>query len=209
MVVAGLAVFDLDGTLIECETLVVLGEIVGRQAEMERITEEAMQGRLEFGIALKKRLALLKGLDVAAVKKIACELKLREGAEELVRYLKSEGYKTAIITGGFTLVAEIIAERLGIDEVVANRLETEKRKLTGGCIPNVNNNKDVLLRELINKYKPELTVAVGDGANDVPMLLAADVGVGLGAREAVRKHADYNIKNLWELHRLLEGRRRG
>jgi len=129
-----LVVFDMDANLIEAETLNEIGKLVGKEKEIAEITARAMRGDLNFEQAVEARLALLKGLHLDVFKRFATKTKLTAGAPDTVKAFKKAGYDTAIITGGFDVVADIIAMRLGIKLVAANKLEVENGRLTGrGC----------------------------------------------------------------------------
>lgn len=195
-----LVAFDMDSTLIQHEVIDELAHEAGAGAEVAAVTEAAMRGELEFNESLERRVATLAGLPESVLETIAQRLRLTEGAERLIGTLKTLGYKTAIISGGFTYFGEHLRRRLGIDYVCANELEIERGQLSGrvkGSIINAER-KAELLAEIAQREHISLrqTIAVGDGANDLPMLAAAGLGIAFHAKPLVAQSASHRISHL-------------
>ncbi len=195
-----LVVFDMDSTLIETEVIDELAREAGVGEEVGRVTEQAMRGELDFAESLTARVALLKGLDAAVLEKIAERLPLTEGVERLISTLKSVGYKTAILSGGFRWFGERLQERLGIDYVYANQLEIVDGKVTGRVVGDIIDGarKAELLCEIAERegIRLDQVIAVGDGANDLPMLAIAGLGIAFRAKPIVRESARQAISTL-------------
>jgi phosphoserine phosphatase len=195
-----LVCFDMDSTLIEQEVIDELAKEAGVGDKVAEITERAMQGELDFQQSFRARVALLKGLDATVLPQIAERLTVTEGAERLISTLKSLGYKTAILSGGFQYFAEYLQEKLGIDEVHANILDVENGVVTGEVKGHIVDGarKAYLLTELAGKMgiSPEQAIAVGDGANDLPMLSIAGLGVAFRAKPVVRQNANQAISSV-------------
>ncbi|AUX20292.1 phosphoserine phosphatase [Sorangium cellulosum] len=192
-----LVVMDMDSTLIRIEVIDELARAKGVVEQVARITERAMQGEMDYDESLRQRLALLRGLDIGVLRKIAAELPITEGAETLIRVLKRLGYRTAVISGGFSIAAEALKARLGIDYAYSNALEVEGGKLTGRVTgPIVNAQRKAELLETIAQAEGVLldqTIAVGDGANDLLMLQRAGLGVAFRAKPKLREAADTSL----------------
>jgi phosphoserine phosphatase len=189
-----MVVIDVDSTLIQDEVIDLLAEAAGVAEEVKAITDQAMEGEVEFAEALRRRVALLGGLDVDVVTRIAREVRLTPGARTLIRTLKRMGMKIAIVSGGFSHVTDFLASELGVDHAVANVLEVADGKLTGGLVGEVVDRagKARILKEIAEKegIPLEQVVAVGDGANDLDMLALAGLGIAFNARSTVREKAD-------------------
>jgi phosphoserine phosphatase len=192
--------FDMDSTLIQGEVIDELARMAGVGDRVIAITEAAMRGELGFDESFSRRVALLKGLPAERVHSLIDAIPLAEGAERLVQTLRLLGYKTAILSGGFTFFARSLQQRLGIDTVHANELEIVDGLVTGRVIPPIINGarKAELLAEIASSegISLEQVVAVGDGANDIPMLNIAGMGIAYRAKPLVRQNADQSISAL-------------
>lgn len=195
-----LFVFDMDSTLIQGEVIDELAKMAGVGNQVVRITEAAMRGELNFDESFTRRVTLLKGLSAKYVNSLVPAIPMAEGAERLIRTLRLLGYKTAILSGGFTFFAHHLQRRLGIDYVYANELEIVDGTVTGRVLPPIVNGerKAVLLGEIARREDISLdqVVAVGDGANDIPMLRLAGMGIAYRAKPLVRQSAPQSISSL-------------
>ena len=195
-----LVVFDMDSTLITSEVIDELAMEAGSGEMVAAVTEQAMRGELDFTESLKKRVATLEGLEESTLQKVAERLQLTEGAEHLFHNLHLLGFKTAILSGGFTYFGHYLQKKLNIDYVFANELEIVDGRMTGKVIGQVvdGRRKAQLLEEIARKegIRLEQTVAVGDGANDLPMLGRAGLGIAFRAKPIVRESARQAITTL-------------
>lgn len=195
-----LIAFDMDSTLIQTEVIDELAATAGVGREVAEITRSAMRGEIDFKESLKRRVALLEGIDISVLKRIASELPLTEGAERLVRNLKVLGYKVAIISGGFTFFGQYLQDRLGIDVLYANELDIQQGKITGyirGEIIDGQKKADLLTHIAVKEgISLEQVIAVGDGANDLPMLNLAGLGIAFHAKPIVMQGAKQAISNV-------------
>jgi phosphoserine phosphatase len=192
--------FDMDSTLIQGEVIDELAAMAGAGDQVSAITKATMRGELNFDESFTRRVALLKGLPAERVHELLDSIPLADGAERLIRTLKLLGYKTAILSGGFTFFAHSLQQRLGIDYIHANELEIVDGLVTGRVIPPIINGarKAALLAEIASRecISLEQVVAVGDGANDIPMLNLAGMGIAYRAKPLVRQSADQSISCL-------------
>jgi phosphoserine phosphatase len=192
-----LVVLDADSTLLTGEVIDVLAEEAGRATEVAAITEAAMAGHLDFAEALAQRVALLEGLPVETLRRVADRLELAPGARTLVRTLRRLGFATAVVSGGFHEVIDPVCEGLGVDRIAANRLGEDGGRLTGQVVGPIIDR--VGKADALRRFAAELgvplsqTVAVGDGANDVDMIAIAGLGIAFNARPVLRDAADTAI----------------
>ncbi|MDD6891357.1 MAG: phosphoserine phosphatase SerB [Bacteroidales bacterium] len=192
--------FDMDSTLIETEVIDELAIRAGVGDQVKAITERAMRGEIDFKESFTERVALLKGLDVSVMKDIAEHLPITEGVERLMYVLKKYGYKIAILSGGFTYFGNYLKQKFGIDYVYANNLEVEDGKLTGRYTGDIvdGRRKAELLQLLAQVENVDIaqTIAVGDGANDLPMLSVAGLGIAFHAKPKVKANARQSISTI-------------
>ncbi len=192
-----LVCFDMDSTLIEAEVIDELAKRAGVGEQVAAITESAMQGNIDFTQSFTQRMALLKGLSEDVLRDIAEHLPIMEGAETLIRNLNDYGFKTAILSGGFSYFGQYLQQKLGIDHVHANTLEIVDGKLTGRVIHPVvdGQRKAFLLKQIAEQegLNPQQVIAVGDGANDLPMLSVAGLGIAFRAKPLVRESAKQSM----------------
>ncbi len=197
-----LIVFDMDSTLIDAETIDELAHAAGVGKEVASITERAMRGELDFSEALLERVKLLKGLSLDNACDALNKMPFMPGAKELTEYLKSHGYKTAMISGGFTIAANRVGATLGMDHVVANELLTDNGYLTGEVRGPLTEqgSKEHVLETISIKYgiAPEDCIVVGDGANDICIFKRARYAIAFNSKPILHEHADIVIteKNL-------------
>lgn len=192
--VPGLFVSDMDSTMIMAECIDELADFAGLKPQIAAITERAMQGELDFEAALRERVLLLRGLSEGAIAEcLATRIAPMPGARVLVETLKAHGCKTVLVTGGFHQFADPVAEQLGFEMVVGNRLEVLDGELSGGLVGAITDSsvkKAVLLEEAAQLGEGTVTLATGDGANDIPMIEAATYGIAYAAKPKARAAAD-------------------
>jgi phosphoserine phosphatase len=195
-----LVCFDMDSTLIQTEVIVELAKYANAEEQVSEITEAAMRGEIDFKESFRQRIALLKGIDENVLHDIARSLPLTEGAHRLISNLKKYGYKTAILSGGFTYFGRYLQTMLGIDYVYANELEIVNGKLTGNYTGEIVDGqmKAELLKKLAFKEDIHLeqVIAVGDGANDLPMISIAGLGIAFHAKPVVQESAGHAISTV-------------
>lgn len=192
-----LLVADLESTIIENEMLDELADFLGLRPQVSEITRRAMNGQIDFVAALEARVGLLKGMEDRVLDEAASRIRLTPGARQLVATMRSGGAITALVSGGFTVFADRVAAELGFDHVVANRLELAAGRIDGTVRKPIvtGQTKREILFALASEHgiSPEQTMAVGDGANDLPMLAAAGVGVAFRAKPSVAATARWRI----------------
>ena len=189
-----LACFDMDSTLIEQEVIVELAKTAGVGMQVEAITEAAMRGEIDFDDSFAQRLALLKGVPISVLDEICAQLTVSTGARTTISALKTLGYHTVLVSGGFTYFARYIADQLGIDEVHANNLDIDENEVSGHIqLPIINGEKKAAIVAHIAErlgIAMSQVVCIGDGANDLPMMAIADLGVAYRAKSIVQARAD-------------------
>jgi phosphoserine phosphatase len=196
----GLVVMDMDSTLISIECIDEIADMQGLKPQVAAITESAMRGEIEFAESLRRRVALLEGLDESALQRVYAErLQLNPGAETLLGTLQSRGIKTLLVSGGFSFFTERLKLRVGLDYAHANMLEIIDGKLTGRVLGDVLDAQGKA--NWLNRIRTELglgsgqVVAIGDGANDLKMMAAAGIGIAYHAKPVVRAQATYAISH--------------
>jgi len=193
-----LLVMDMDSTLITIECIDEIADRIGVKPQVSAITEAAMRGELDFAGALRRRVALLEGLEEAALEGVYQErLRLSPGAETLLEAARAAGWKTLLVSGGFTFFTRRLQDRLGLDHTVANTLETRDGRLTGRVLGEIVDaeRKAAELRALAGRLgvDPSRAIAVGDGANDLKMMHAAGMGIAYRAKPVVRQQATHAL----------------
>jgi phosphoserine phosphatase len=195
-----LVCFDMDSTLIETEVIDELADRAGVGRQVREITERAMRGEIDFIESFTQRVALLKGLDESVMQEIAANLPITEGVGRMMQVLKRAGFKTAILSGGFTYFGNYLKQKFGIDYVYANELEIVDGKLTGRYLGDVvdGKRKAELLKIIaqVEQINIAQTIAVGDGANDLPMLSTAGLGIAFHAKPKVKQTARQSISTI-------------
>ncbi len=194
-----LIVFDMDSTLIQTEVIDEIADEAGVGPQIREITEKAMNGEMDFDESLKARVSQLKGLKAEKLDEILNRLPLTPGVEDFIQTVKSLGYQVALISGGFTYFANALKQKLGLDYAFANELEIINGELTGNITGTiVNAEQKAILVNLIAQQmhiSMEQVVAIGDGANDLPMLSAAGLGIAFHAKDVVRREAEHHMSH--------------
>ncbi|MDQ6988231.1 MAG: phosphoserine phosphatase SerB [Mariprofundaceae bacterium] len=196
----GLLFMDMDSTLIQCECIDEIAAFLGIKAQISAITDRAMRGELDFAASLTERVQLLAGLDADVLDRVYEEcIELTEGAETLINTLKAHHWRLGLVSGGFTYFTDRLKTRLGLDFTLSNVLEISDNKLTGAIIGNIvdaNAKKQALLNQAAAWGIPHAqTVAIGDGANDLPMIHAAALGIAFHAKPKVQGEAPFAIND--------------
>jgi len=195
-----LVCFDMDSTLIQTEVIDKLAEVAGVGEEVKAITESAMEGKIDFKESFIRRMRLLKGLSEDVLNDVAVNLPITKGARRLIDTLKNYGFKTAILSGGFTYFGHFLQKELGIDYVYANQLEIKDGVLTGGYLGDIvdGNKKAEYLKEIVKKEDIDIsqTIAIGDGANDLQMLNLAGLGIAFHAKPKVKDNVQNSISSI-------------
>lgn len=205
--IKGLLVMDVDSTLVQEEVIDLLGDEADVGAQVAEITERAMRGELDFKQALQERVTALKGLPETIFDQVYQRIHFNKGARELVAELHARGYKVGLVSGGFHETVDRLATEVGIDYVKANHLEVADGILTGRTYGEIVT-KDIKLQKLCdwaaeNNLELSQTIAMGDGANDLPMIQAAGIGIAFCAKPIVREQAPYQI-NEADLYKVIE-----
>lgn len=205
-----LVMMDMDSTLIENEVIDDLASAYGVGKQVKDITEAAMRGELDFSQSLKKRVALLAGASESVLKEVQKNIRITPGAKELIAKFRELNFKTCVVSGGFDVIIKEIVKDLGIDDFAANQLEILDGKLTGnvlGVIIDASGKRTTLLK-MAEKYSISLdhTIAIGDGANDLPMIEEARIGIAFNAKPALKEKADLIVdsENLQAVLKALE-----
>jgi phosphoserine phosphatase len=196
-----LMAMDMDSTLVSIETIDEIADIHGIRKQVAEITEKAMCGEVNFSEGLIQRVALLKGLDHSVLQRVYDErLMFNPGAEKMLKQMKIAGIKTMLISGGFTFFTDKLKDRLGLDYTFANTLEIVNGKLTGRLVGEVfgAKGKGQVLNKICNElgFKKENLIAIGDGANDLPMFAEAGVSIAYHAKPIVQENATYSINHV-------------
>jgi len=196
----GLLFMDMDSTLIQCECIDEIADFLGIKAQISTITERAMRGELDFAASLTERVQLLAGLDASVLEKVYEEcIELTDGAEELISTVQQHGWKVGLVSGGFTYFTDKLKDRLNLDFTRSNVLEIHNNKLTGGIVGDIIDAdcKRRCLQEQADIFSIPMqqTVAIGDGANDLPMIHAAGLGIAFHAKPTVQAQADVAINH--------------
>ena len=195
--VKGLCVMDVDGTLILEEVIDLLGREAGLEEEISQITSRAMRGELNFESSLRKRVSLLAGLPVSVFDKVFNNIHLTSNAQEFISILQKNGILVGLVSGGFTLIVERLAQSLGIAYFSANNLEVKDGHLTGKLVGQIISPQ--VKKETLEQWREELklskerTIAIGDGANDLLMLKSAGLGIAFCAKEVLKKEIQYHV----------------
>jgi phosphoserine phosphatase len=192
-----LLVADMESTIIENEMLDELADFIGRRQEVSEITRRAMNGEIDFTVALEARVGLLAGLPDHVLEEAACRIRLGVGARQLIATMRSAGAITALVSSGFTIFAEVVAAELGFDHVIANRLDVTAGRIAGTVPPPIvtgESKRETLLTLAAQHAVPlQHSMAIGDGANDLPMLATAGIGIAFHAKPAVAASARWRL----------------
>jgi phosphoserine phosphatase len=192
---------DMDSTLVGIESIDEIADMYGVRKQVAELTEKAMYGEIDFSEALIQRAALLKGLDHSVLQRVYDErLILNPGAEKMLTQMKIAGIKTMLISGGFTFFTDKLKDKLGLDYAFANTLEIVNGKLTGGLVGEIigAKGKGQILKKICNElgFRKENLIAIGDGANDLPMFAEAEVSIAYHAKPIVQENATYAINHV-------------